>query len=248
MSGIGTSGVEALWLDRQYIGIELEDEYCDLQEKNLKLAESQGARSDWRLIKGDAQTMYGIRDVDLITFSPPYQDAIHSQGNELARIRMKIDRGEASPELVRRFANWNPEGEQAKAGTRSNGYSANPANIGHKKGITFLEAMKVIYQRSFESLRPGGYLAVVTKDQRDRKTGQLTNMYGDTVELCCAAGFQLHQHIVAVLCKINEETGEVTHRTSHWQRMAVQRSLGTDRVILLGQFEDIAVFRRPLPS
>lgn len=246
MSGIGTTGVESLWLGREYVGIEVEKKFYDIQSTNLDLAQSQGASGSWSTHLGDAQMDFGIRNADLVTFSPPYHDAIHNQGDELARIRRKIASGSASEALVRRFSNWNNENEQAAAGTRSAGYSANATNIGHQSGDAFRHSMDNIYERAFEALRPGGYLAVVTKDQRDRKTGELTDVYGDTVAAGKAVGFMLHQHVVAILCKIEETTGEVTHRTSHWQRMAVNKSRGTDRVVLLGQFEDVAVFRKPL--
>lgn len=246
MSGIGTTGVEAVWLGRRYVGVEIEPAYYNIQESNLELAESQGATGEWSIYAGDAQNDFGISEADLITFSPPYQDAIHNQGDEIARIRKKIQSGSASEALVRRFSNWDDAKEKAAAGTRANGYSANTANIGHQKGNTFRASMRNIYARAFDTLRPGGYLAVVTKDQRDRKSGELTDIYGDTVSACKEAGFLLHQHVVAVLCKIDENTGKVTHRTSHWQRMAVNKSVGTDRVVLLGQFEDVAVFRKPL--
>lgn len=244
MSGIGTTGVEAIWQKRRYAGIEIEAQFVAMQEDNLRLAEEQGTASDWKVFCGDAQGDHGLAEVDLVTFSPPYQDAIHSQGNELARIKRKIASGKASPDLIRRYSNWNEETEQAKAGTRSNGYSTNGANIGHQKGDMYWSSMTEIYARTFEWLKPGGYLAVVTKDQRDRKTGELTNLYGDTVAICREIGFHLHQHIVAILCKIDDK-GITTHRTSHWQRIAAQKSVDTDRPILLGQFEDITVFRKP---
>jgi tRNA G10 N-methylase Trm11 len=246
MSGIGTTGVEATWLGRTYVGVEIESNYCGIQRANLLLADSQGAKGKWSIHAGDAQEDFGIRNADLVTFSPPYHDAIHNQGDELARIRRKIASGSASQALIRRFSNWNEATEQAAGGTRSKGYSANSTNIGHKKGDAFRSSMRSIYARAFEALKPGGYLAVVTKDQRDRKSGELTDVYGDTVAAAKEAGFLLHQHVVAILCKIDEASGQVTHRTSHWQRMAVTKSIGTDRVIMLGQFEDVAVFRKPL--
>lgn len=246
MSGIGTTGVEALWLNRRYIGIEIEPQYADLQTRNLELAHSQGAGSDWKVILGDSRHDHGLTNVKLVALSPPYQDAIHSQGNELARIQRKIASGTASPELLRRFGNWDASSEQALAGTRSAGYSANGANIGHYKGSKYWLAMREIYERAYHALSPGGYLAIVTKDQRDRKSGELTNLYGETVSCCQSIGFMLHQHIAAILCKIDPGTGNVTPRTSHWQRMAVQKAADTDRVILLGQFEDVAVFRKPV--
>lgn len=244
MSGIGTSGVEAIWLGRRYAGIEVEPDYATLQRRNLRLAWSQGASPEWKVYRCDARNLDGLSGVDLILFSPPYQDAIHGQGNELARIKRKIANGTATPELIRRFGRWNENSELALAGTRANGYSTNGSNIGHQQGSKYWDSMREIYSHTFDWLKPGGYLAVVTKDQRDRKTGELTNLYGETVAVCREVGFILHQHIAAILCRIDED-GSATHRTSHWQRMAAQKSVGTDRPILIGQFEDVAVLRKP---
>jgi len=246
MSGIGTTGVEALWLGRRYLGVELDPDYAALQRRNLALAIEQGApEQDAAVLVADAHMLDGVGDVDLVAFSPPYQDAIHSQGDELARIRRKIERGDASPELVRRFGGWRPSAEQARAGTRADGYSRDPANLGHLQGERYWAAMRAVYAVAFAALRPGGYLAVVTKDQRDRKTGELTNMYGDTVAACRAAGFLLHQHIAAVLCRVDPASGAITPRTSHWQRMAARKAPAKGSIALLGQFEDVSVFRKP---
>lgn len=245
MSGIGTTGVEAVWLGRRYLGIELESNFVDLQKKNLHLATTQGASGDWDLREGDARDSIGIKDVDLVCFSPPYQDAVHSQGNELARIKRKIDSGSASSELARRFGRWDSNRESAVAGTRPSGYSENGDNIGHRSAVGYWKAMDAVFRNCFEALRPGGYLAVVTKEQRDRKTGNLTNLYGDTVSHCINVGFVLHQHISAVLCKVGND-GLIVPRTSQWQRMAVKKAHGSDRVILLNQFEDVAIFRKPV--
>lgn len=246
MSGIGTSGIEALWLDRKYIGVEVEREYVQLQQNNLDLAQAQGSPGrEAQVVCGDARQDLMIREAALVTFSPPYQDAIHDQGDELGRIQRKIASGEASPELVRRFQNWNDSRETARAGTRPSGYSPNPHNLGHLQGPRYWASMREVYNESFRSLRPGGYLVVVTKDQRDRKTGELTNLYGETVAVCREVGFMLFQHITAILCKIDETTGDITPRTSHWQRMAVRKAAEKRKIVLLNQFEDVIVFRKP---
>ncbi|ANI91361.1 TRM11 family SAM-dependent methyltransferase [Dietzia timorensis] len=245
MSGIGTSGVEAIWQNRNYVGIEVETQYAKLQEESLRLAESQGAEGSWNVYNRDAREGFSAETVDLICFSPPYHDAIHNQGDEIARIKRKIDSGKATPAMLSRFKNWKPESEYAGAGTRSFGYSSNGENIGHQNGDQYWRSMDHIYGKAYDALKPGGYLAVATKEQRDRKTGNLTNLYGDTVAHCQAIGFGLHQHIAAVLCKIHGD-GEVIPRTSHWQRMAVKKANESERVVLLNQFEDVAVFRKPL--
>jgi len=89
---------------------------------------------------------------------------------------------------------------------------------------------------------------VVTKDQRDRKSGELVNLYGETIQLCRSVGFRLEQHIVALLCAIDEDSGGVKPRTSHWQRLAVRKAKEQGRVVVVGQFEDVAVFRKVLAS
>jgi len=249
MSGIGTTGVEAIWLGREYLGIEVEREYVSLQEKNIDLARSQaGTERAARVVCADARGASGVTDAALVAFSPPYQDAIHPQYDELGRIKRKIASGEASPELLRRYARWDGGREQANAGMRPDGYSMNGHNVGHLEGGDYWLAMRDVYTRAFATLRAGGYLAVVTKDQRDRKTGELTNLYGDTVVVCKSVGFALHQHIVALLCRLDPVTGQITPRTSHWQRMAARQAPAKGKVVLVGQFEDVTVFRKPLAS
>lgn len=246
MSGIGTTGVEALWLGRRYLGIEIEAEFADIQLKSMEVAVSQGAPgTDYEVICADAAQQQGICDVDLVAFSPPYQDAVHNQGKELERIARKIQNGSASPEMVRRFGNWDSNTEQAQAGLRPSGYSVNTHNAGHFQGKKYWQVMETIFTKSFEAVRPGGYLVVVTKDQRDRKTGELTNLYGETVTLCRELGFQLHQHNVALLCHLDGETGAIKPRTSHWQRMAIPKAMEKGKINLVGQFEDVIVFRKP---
>jgi hypothetical protein len=247
MSGIGTTGVEAIWLGREYLGIEVELEFVALQTQNIDLARSQtGAQHVARVVQADARDASGVTDAALVAFSPPYQDAIHPQYDELGRIKRKIASGTASPELLRRYAGWDKDREQANAGMRPDGYSKNDNNVGHLEGAKYWQAMRDVYTQAFATLRAGGYLAVVTKDQRDRKTGELTNLYGGTVAVCRSVGFALHQHIVALLCRLDPVTGQITPRTSHWQRMAVRQAPAKGKVILVGQFEDVIVFRKPL--
>jgi hypothetical protein len=232
-------------LARQYLGIEVDPYYAELQRRNIEFALSQVVdKVHGQVICSDARTEHGIHGAKLITFSPPYQDAIHDQGDEMGRIHRKIENGTATPALIRRFKNWENSNEHARAGLRPAGYSTDANNLGHLQGAKYWEAMRTVYIRSYEALLPGGYLVVVTKDQRDRKTGELVNLYGDTVRCCREIGFMLHQHIVAVLCKVDEETGAITPRTSHWQRMAVKKASEKGKVILLSQFEDVAVFRK----
>ena len=38
MSGIGTTGVEALWLGRRYLGVEVDETFCCYAQKRLDLA------------------------------------------------------------------------------------------------------------------------------------------------------------------------------------------------------------------
>jgi modification methylase len=246
MSGVGTTGVEAIWLGRQYVGLEVEPDYVALQTQNLALARSQaGAQGPARVVQADARAAFGVSDAAIVAFSPPYQDAIHPQYDELGRIERKIASGTASLELRRRYAGWDKDREQANAGMRPIGYSRDSHNVGHLEGAGYWQAMRAIYTQAFATLREGGYLAVVTKDQRVRKTGELTNLYADTVAVGKSVGFALHQHIVALLCRLDPVTGQITPRTSHWQRMAARQAPAKGKVVLVGQFEDVTVFRKP---
>src|SRR6266511_5149511 len=57
MCGIGTTLVEAMHLDRDAIGVELEPRWADLAAGNVTLAQEQGAPAHALCLQGDARRL-----------------------------------------------------------------------------------------------------------------------------------------------------------------------------------------------
>jgi hypothetical protein len=94
MCGIATTLVEAIHLDRQAVGIELEARWKAVAAKNIANARRQGAQGQAHVLRGDARRLgHGVLDdltgrVPLILTSPPYANAqIESSRRMNARIR-----------------------------------------------------------------------------------------------------------------------------------------------------------------
>lgn len=81
MCGIATTLVEAMHLNRQAVGVELEARWKAVAVKNLAHARSQGASGQAHVLRGDARRLgHGLLDeytgrVPLILTSPPYANA-----------------------------------------------------------------------------------------------------------------------------------------------------------------------------
>jgi len=96
MCGIATTVVEAMHLDRQAVGVELEARWKTVAAKNVAHARSQGARGSAHVLRGDARRLgHGLLDglsgkVPPILTSPPYANAQiedSRRGNGITRIR-----------------------------------------------------------------------------------------------------------------------------------------------------------------
>jgi modification methylase len=57
LCGIGTTGVEAIHLGRDALGIELEPRWATLARANLAHAQAQGARGQAAVLEGDARQL-----------------------------------------------------------------------------------------------------------------------------------------------------------------------------------------------
>ena len=85
MCGIGTTLVEAIHLDRDAIGVELEPRWAALAAGNAGLAREQGAPAHALCLQGDARRLgRGLLDelageAALILSSPPYGPSLHGQ-------------------------------------------------------------------------------------------------------------------------------------------------------------------------
>ncbi len=111
---------------------------------------------------------------DAIITSPPYEGTI-SDGREKI---LSLD-GTKSPD-------WHPGANSQVNLTHHYGRAD---NIGNLKNSSYLEAMLTVYRNCFGVLKPGGIMALVTKNFiRDKKVVRLDL---DTIALCEKAGFKL---------------------------------------------------------
>jgi SAM-dependent methyltransferase len=223
MCGIGTTLVEAIHLNRDAIGVELEPRWTALAEANVRLARRQGASGDARALRGDARTLgSGLLDelagsVALIVSSPPYGPSTHGH------VRKHPDRVE-------------------KLNTY---YSRNPHNLAHLPARpkrcgrdSFEVAFAEILAGCACMLTPAGHLALTVRPYRSR--GSLIDLPGQTIRLARAAGLTLANRRVALLCGLRGNG--LVSRTSFFQ-IQHQRSGAIPRMLLIAH-EDVLVFRK----
>ena len=238
MCGIGTTLVEAIHLDRDALGIELERRWAALATANLALAREHGAAGKAGVLEGDARELprlvtrharrltprsthkvarLGSGSVDLILTSPPYACEI---------------------QVIDKPA-WLAGGSLGAKDTRN--YSADRRNLGHARGAAYRDAMGEMYTACAAALKPGGFLVVVTKNLR--AGGELHDLAGDTVELCQQAGLLYWQHVIALHAAIRDS--ELVPRPSFWQLSTTRRALARGERLHLVCHEDVLVFRKP---
>jgi DNA modification methylase len=248
MCGIGTTLVEAADLGRRVAGVELEPRWSKLAAANLDRVYGEGeTRSLAEVIEGDARQLprllttraqhllshepasgrrrgklvrmaYG--QADLILTSPPYACSV-------ADVCAKV--GDVS-EPLRRDDTTN--------------YSPDRRNLGHARGDAYLAAMAEIYQVCAATLKPGGFLVLVTKDMR--AGGALRNLSGETVALCQSLGLLYWQHVISLLATIRDD--ELVMRPSFWQTLHVRRARAQGERTHVVAHEDVLVFRKPKPA
>jgi modification methylase len=238
MCGAGTTLVEAIHLERDALGVELEPRWAALAVANVALARDQGAAGKAGVIEGDArelphllarkdrpllaQSKPAVRrlpsgSVDLILTSPPYACEV----GEISKKRWGQGRNLCPPE------------------TRN--YGPNRANLGYARGDDYRAAMAQIYESCAAVLKPGGFLVTVTKDLRER--GGLRDLAGDTLTLCRSAGLQYWQHVVALLAAIRD--GELVPYPSFFQLTQIRKAVARGERTHLVVHEDVLVFRKP---
>jgi modification methylase len=242
MCGIGTTLVEAIHLDRDALGVELERRWTSLATANVAHAREQGAKGRAAVLEGDARQLSRLLtharrtwrtstgeqaaspvaqlsagSVDLIVTSPPYARDI---------------------ELIDKPA-WIAGGNLGDKETRS--YSADPGNLGHARGDDYRAAMSDVYAACAAALKPGGFLVVVTKNLRAGRA--LLDLAGATVELCQAAGLRYWQHVIALHAAIRGD--RLVPRPSFWQLSTLRKALARGERFHLVCHEDVLVFRKP---
>lgn len=189
MCGIGTTLVEAVYLGRDAVGVELEPRWAELAERNLARAMGDGAAGIGAVTHGDARQLprllAGQLDggAALVLTSPPYGSWAHG--------RVRTRREEGNPEG--KVTKWN-----AKYATRTS--RANLATAGE---AALLAGMVEILAACTKVVRPGG-LAVVTA-RPWRRGGLLFDFPGALEQAAEQAGLVLVERAVALLAGLRGE-------------------------------------------
>jgi modification methylase len=235
MSGIGTTGVEAVHLGRHYLGVELEPRFVAWQQENLELAQSRGATGEAHVVQGDARKLTrdwlhertGRAEVDAILTSPPYGNRLrpHSEQRSglLHDLRLK------STHAI--FAE---------------GYGVGEENLGNLPDGAYLREIQPVYDGCFAVLKPGGILAVVIQPSRDRH--RLRPLHHETVRLCRAMGFEFIDEVAAIHSRVELNSGGALRLWAHTlflKRLAIARLREAGVPVTLTQVEYVLVFRKP---
>jgi modification methylase len=224
MCGIGTTLVEAIHLDRDAVGVELEPRWAAIAAGNALLAREQGAPAHALCLQGDARWLgRGLLDelagqMPLILTSPPYGPSLHGQ----------VKAGHGRP-----VEKWDDR------------YSRNPHNLAHLPArpgrgarASFAAALAEILAGCARMLAPAGRLVLTARPYRSR--GQLVDLPGEITRLAEAAGLTLAERRVALLCGLRD--GELASRASFFQ-LNHQRRRTVERMLLIAH-EDVLVFTR----
>jgi SAM-dependent methyltransferase len=245
MCGIGTTLVEAIHLDRDALGVELERRWASLATANLARARDQGARGRAGVVAGDARQLPRLltgagRRVLRSSGTPPERTA----GDNVARVGAgSVDLILTSPpygrdiQLIDKPA-WIGGGSLGATDARND--SSDPGNFGHARGEPYRAAMAEVYEACAAALRPGGFLVVVTENLR--AGGALHDLAGTTVELCQKTGLLYWQHVIALHAAIRDD--RLVPRPSSWQLSTTRKALARGERIHLVCHEDVLVFRK----
>lgn len=222
MCGIGTTLVEGALLERRCVGVELDEHWIDIARANLRATLNAHQRRLVDVRPGDARSLAtlvrGFRGrVDLVVTSPPYacEAGVIDKQAWLCGSRL--------------------------CDTSTLNYSADPTNVGHLRGAEYRAAMATVYAQCYAVLRPGGLLATVTKNMRNR--GRLVDLATVTIGLAESAGFGYLQHNIALHAAVRD--GELVRRPSFWQLSQTARARQSGKLLHLVAHEDVLVFIKP---
>jgi len=241
MSGIGTTGVEAIHRGRNYVGLELEDRFVAWQGENLEQARREGAPGSFVLYQADArqldEALHPSRAparsapnyVDVVLTSPPYGD------------RLKQDRSGGSRllgELIRHG--------RMKPGVIPGIYGHGPSNLGNLGDAAYLREMGHVYHGCYQVLKPGGLLVIVIRPGRHRH--QLRPLHHETARLCREIGFEFLDEVIAVLARVVAVPGQPVELYNHalfWKRLGTIHLREAGYPVSMEQTEYVLVFRKP---
>jgi len=177
MSGTGTVHL-ANYAGRRTVGVEIMPEFVELQEKNILFMEDvfNNKKNLYKqfgieptlpkrhiILPGDCRRVLPLDyEVDAVIFSPPY-GSLWKQSK-------------APQSQVNAEKNYNV------------GYGESDANIGNYNVYPkYLQAMRIVYEKCYQSLKPGGILVTVVKDYVTG--GRRVPCSRDNLLQCVKAGF-----------------------------------------------------------
>jgi DNA modification methylase len=164
MSGTGTLMVGSM-IGRNSICIEISPVFHGLQRQAVDKLETiaPGVSSRISLINLPCQKVMPIPNwVDHIITSPPYASIMKSKGTD----KLTSEKGMNTAE-----------------------YSfTSPMNLGQMNDWLWAQEMKKIYQKGFQSLKPGGTMSLIVKDHmKDRQRVMLSQA---ALDACLQVGFE----------------------------------------------------------
>jgi DNA modification methylase len=176
--GTGTTLEACLATGRNGIGIELNEEFCQIAQRTI--LQSAGDRKI-EVFNDDCRNLTGhVEDdsVQLMITSPPYADFIRKSVEDRSTVHKRS-----------RIALEN--------NSRVKQYSDDSRDFGNLPYDRFLHELDSLMARLYRVTRPGGYNAWIVKDYRDTKNGvPYVAFHSDLARLGEASGFRFHDLIV----------------------------------------------------
>ena len=220
MCGMGTTLVEAMYLGRDAIGVELEPHWAELARANLVHARAHGAPGHGEVVTGDARDLPALVDpavrglVPLVLFSPPYGPSLH--GKVAARPGAGVEK-------------------------THNRYSDDRTNLGNVGLARLLAAMREVLHATLGVLRPGGFVVMTVRPWwRD---GRMIDLPGALVRVGEEAGLTLFERNVALLAGIRGD--ELVPHASFFALDNVRKARAAGVLRLVVGHEDVLALRRP---
>ena len=227
MCGIGTTLVEAIYLDRTAIGIECEPRWAGVARANLDHARDHGATGTGAVVTGDSRNAHALitdthitGQVALLLTSPPYGQGTHGQ------IRATRESGQTG---IRKY---------------DYAYGKNRDNLALGNHDRLLTGFTDILIGCLPLLRPGGIVAITTRPFRAH--GRLVDFPAQVWAAAQDAGLEPLQRIVALLCGIKDD--RLVTRASFFAMHETRRARAAGLPLHVNAHEEVLILRRPPAS
>ncbi|GLI02830.1 TRM11 family SAM-dependent methyltransferase [Phytohabitans aurantiacus] len=220
LAGIGTTQVEAIHLDRNAFGIEIDPGWVALARANTALARSQGGTGTGRVVTADATRLpRGIPtslrgQFQLVLTSPPYGRTMHG--------RVEHRRGP----LVRFHNRYG---------------MPDPANLAHRRRTGLIDGISAVLAGCVPLLAPGGIVAVVSRPWR--RDHVLHDLPGQILRAAVCEELEFVQDRKAIHAAARD--GLLLARHSFYQLHVTRQTRAKGRPALLPQHDYVAILRRP---